>query len=151
MLCTEERQLLDEGIRRFPTFDKLYLMRGQLDERAGLLESARAAYQAGLRRCIHSVPLWKSLARMEESAGAMSRARAFLEQARMKNPGNEELWLAAVRTELRAGNAKEANTLMAKALQVRKPGVAYHNGSMSLHDREGAISAAWCSLVVLQD
>ena len=31
-----ERTLLQEGITRFPTFAKLYLMLGQLEERAGL-------------------------------------------------------------------------------------------------------------------
>ncbi|GFH06286.1 TPR_REGION domain-containing protein [Haematococcus lacustris] len=42
---TEERVLLEEGIRRFPTFEKLYLQLGQLEERLGRLEAARAAYR----------------------------------------------------------------------------------------------------------
>ena len=33
--ATEERQLLTEGIRRFPSFWKLHLMLGQLEERQG--------------------------------------------------------------------------------------------------------------------
>ena len=75
-----ERELLEEGIRLFPTFDKLYLMRAQLEERLGHTEAAKAAYQMGLRRCIHSTPLWTSLARLEERSGNLARARAFLEQ-----------------------------------------------------------------------
>lgn len=49
----EERRLLEEGLRLFPAFDKLWLMLGQLEERAGRLPAARTAYQSGLRRCIH--------------------------------------------------------------------------------------------------
>lgn len=113
-----ERRILEEGIKRFPHFDKLSLMRGQLEARAGHREAAKAAYQAGLRRCIHSAPLWTSLARLEENAGNLARARVYLEQARLKNPGNELIWLAAVRTELRADRKKEAESLLAKALQV---------------------------------
>lgn len=113
-----ERKILDEGIRRFPTFDKLYLMRGQLEEREGNREAAKAAYNAGLKRCIHSAPLWISLAKLEEAAQNFSRARVVLEQARLKNPGNDVLWLAAVRTELRADRKKDAENLLAKGLQV---------------------------------
>jgi len=50
----------------------------------------------------------------------VSKARATLEQARHKNPGSEQLWLAAVRTEQRAALPKAADSLMAKALQVRR-------------------------------
>lgn len=49
----EERRLLEEGLALFPAFDKLWLMLGQLEERAGRLPAARTAYQSGLRRCIH--------------------------------------------------------------------------------------------------
>ena len=55
-------------------------MRAQLEERLGHTEAAKAAYQMGLRRCIHSTPLWTSLARLEERSGNLARARAFLEQ-----------------------------------------------------------------------
>lgn len=72
--------MLKEGIAKFPYFDKLYLMLGQLEERQGSLDAARAAYHDGLKRCMGSVPLWRSVARLEESAGFPARARAFLEQ-----------------------------------------------------------------------
>lgn len=75
-----ERELLEEAVKRFPTFDKLYLMRGQLEERAGNREAAKAAYQLGLRRCQSSAPLWTSLARLEENSKNLARARAILEQ-----------------------------------------------------------------------
>ena len=67
-------------MRRFPYFDKLHLMCGQLEERVGRLDAARAAYEAGLRRCLGSAPLWVSAARLEEQAGAVGKARARLEQ-----------------------------------------------------------------------
>jgi pre-mRNA-processing factor 6 len=119
-----ERQLLDQAVKRFPTFDKLHLMRGQLSERERDWSGARRAYAAGLARCPGSVPLWVSAARLEERAAAAaassdgggpgssgsgsssgagsSRARALLEQARLRNPASDALWLAAVRTEARA-------------------------------------------------
>ena len=79
------------------------------------------AYQNGIRRCMGSIPLWRSSARLEEKAAAVGKARAILEQARLKNPHQDELWLAAVRTEQRATNTKAADALMAKALQVCQP------------------------------
>ena len=107
-----EKQLLDQAVKRFPNFDKLHLMRGQLSEREGDWSGARRAFAAGLARCSGSVPLWVSAARLEEKASAAadgsasaagaSRARALLEQARLSNPNSEHLWLAAVRTEARA-------------------------------------------------
>ena len=49
----EERRLLEEGLGLFPALDKLWLMLGQLEERAGRLPAARTAYQSGLKRCMH--------------------------------------------------------------------------------------------------
>lgn len=47
------------GLERYPYFDKLWLMLGQLEERQGAAAAARQAYQNGLKRCITSVPLWR--------------------------------------------------------------------------------------------
>ena len=69
-----------EGISKFPYFHKLYLMLGQLNERQGRTDAARAAYQDGLKRCMTSVPLWRSLSRLGESAGLVGKARNVLEQ-----------------------------------------------------------------------
>lgn len=60
----EERRLLEEGLGLFPAFDKLWLMLGQLEERAGRLPAARTAYHSGLKRCMHrcarsAVKTWK--------------------------------------------------------------------------------------------
>ncbi|GFS41109.1 pre-mRNA splicing factor-like protein [Actinidia rufa] len=113
----EERRLLDEGLKRFPSFFKLWLMLGQLEERLGYVEKAKEVYESGLKHCPNCVTLWLSLANLEEKMNGLSKARAVLTMARKKNPQNPELWLAAVRAESRHGYKKEADILMAKALQ----------------------------------
>lgn len=75
--------MLQEGIKKFPGFHKLYLMLGQLEERQGRAEAARAAYLDGLKRCMDSVPLWRSIARLEEAGGSVAKARALLEQVHL--------------------------------------------------------------------
>lgn len=55
----EERRLLKAALERFPYFDKLWLMLGQLEQRQGAVAAARLAFQNGLKRCISSVPLWR--------------------------------------------------------------------------------------------
>ncbi|KAF7127972.1 hypothetical protein RHSIM_Rhsim11G0018300 [Rhododendron simsii] len=84
----EERRLLDEGLKRFPSFFKVWLMLGQLEERLGYMERAKEVYDS------------------------------VLTMARKKNPQSPELWLAAVRAESRHGYEKEADILMAKVLQL---------------------------------
>ncbi|XP_073136462.1 protein STABILIZED1 [Henckelia pumila] len=118
---SEERRLLDEGLKIFPSFFKLWLMLGQLEERLGNLEQAKETYELGLKHCPNCIPLWLSLAHLVEKVNGMSnglsKARAVLTMARKKNPQNPELWLAAVRAESRHGHKKEADNLMAKAMQ----------------------------------
>lgn len=87
MLCLlQELKLLNEGISKFPYFHKFYLMLGQLEERRGSADAARQAYQAGLKRCMGSAPLWRSLSRLEERAGMIGKARNVLEQVRCMPP-----------------------------------------------------------------
>lgn len=81
-MCAQEERLLREGIKKFPDFHKLYLMLGQLQERQGQTEAARKTYLDGLKRCMDSVPLWRSVARLEEAAGSVAKARALLEQVK---------------------------------------------------------------------
>lgn len=81
------------------------------------VEKAREYYQKGLRRCPHSVALWRLAGRLEERVHGFTKARSMFELARLKNPKNPELWIEAIRLERRAGNEKLAMTLMAKALQ----------------------------------
>ena len=87
VLCLlQELKLLNEGISKFPYFHKFYLMLGQLEERRGNADAARQAYQAGLKRCMGSAALWRSLSRLEERAGMIGKARNVLEQVRSMPP-----------------------------------------------------------------
>ncbi|RWR94203.1 protein STABILIZED1 [Cinnamomum micranthum f. kanehirae] len=113
----EERALLEDGLTRFPSISKLWLMLGHLEERLGNLKQAKEAYGSGLKQCPSCIPLWLSLAELEERMNGLNRARAILTMARKKNARNPELWLAAVEAESRHGNKKEADFLMARALQ----------------------------------
>ena len=117
-----ERELLDVAQRggalaRYPNFDKLWLMAGQMEEEENKVAAARERYSRGLARCQHSIPLWIAASRLEERTTSETKARSLLELGRMKNKQNGELWLEAVRLERRAGNAQLAATLMATALQ----------------------------------
>ncbi|KAL3821500.1 hypothetical protein ACJIZ3_007405 [Penstemon smallii] len=114
---SEERKLLDEGLKLFPSFFKLWLMLGQLEERLGNLVKAKEIFKLGLKHCSSCTPLSLSLAHLEEKVNGLSKARAVLTMARKKNPHTPELWLAAVRAEARHGYKKEADILMATALQ----------------------------------
>jgi pre-mRNA-processing factor 6 len=127
----EERKLLNEGLKQFPSFYKLWLMLGQLEERLAeaakqqdQLEKrhahkmeAKKVYDSGLISCPNSVPLWLSLANLEEEMSGMSKARAVFSRAQKKNPQNPELLLAAIRAELKHGCNNVADRLMSTALQ----------------------------------
>ncbi|KAI3940978.1 hypothetical protein MKW92_005708 [Papaver armeniacum] len=115
--ASEERKLLEEGLKLFPSFFKLWLMLGQLDDRLGHLEQAKEAYETGIKHCPSCIPLWLSLASLEEKMNGLSKARAVLTMGRKRNPKSPDLWLAAVRAESRNGNKKESEILIAKALQ----------------------------------
>jgi len=113
-----ELVLLEEALGKFPDYAKLYMMAGQAcDEAMQEPDRAREYYQKGLRRCPHSVPLWRLAGRLEERVHGFTKARSMFELGRLRNPRNAELWVEAVRLERRAGNQKLAASLMAKALQ----------------------------------
>ena len=124
-------ELLEDGIKRYPTFAKMYMMGGQIcsedltKDRINL-DRARKFYQRGLQHCTDSVVLWSLASRLEEqvaeygagsSNAGVTKARSLMELARLKNAKNPELWLSSIRLERRAGNEKLAVSLMARALQ----------------------------------
>lgn len=112
-----QRNILQEGIAKYPTAWKLHIMLGQLEQSLGNSDAARRAYSTGIKECPYSAPLWIAYARLEEDQGGVAKARAILEKSRIKNPKNETLWLHAYRTEFRNQNHQAADTLMARALQ----------------------------------
>lgn len=111
------RKLLEESVKLYPTFPKLWMMKGQIEEQNGTIDDVRQAYNEGLKKCPTSIPLWILLSRVEEKARLVIRARALLERARLRNPGCPDLWLEAIRLENRAILKANAQSLMAKALQ----------------------------------
>jgi pre-mRNA-processing factor 6 len=113
----DARELVNEGLEKFPRFPKLWMMKGQIEEQENQTAKAREAYHTGLKSNSDSIPLWLLLSRLEEKAGSVIKARSVLEKGRMKNPKCPELWLEAVRLELRANNREVAVPRMANALQ----------------------------------
>lgn len=114
----EALNLLDEAVKVFPEFPRLWMMKGQIETQKGRVDAAAETYVNGVKKCPTSIPLWLLHADLEERLrGALTKARSILERGRLKNPKNAELWLAAIRVELRAGLKEIANTMMARALQ----------------------------------
>ncbi|KAG4108716.1 PRP1 splicing factor, N-terminal-domain-containing protein [Neocallimastix lanati (nom. inval.)] len=111
-------ELLKTAVVKYPKFDKLWMIYGQIyqDDLKDLSE-ARQYYNKGLKNCPKSIPLWLLASRLEEQAGLLIKARATLEKGRLLNPKIPELWCEAVRVENRGGNTSMAKALIAKALQ----------------------------------
>ena len=62
----QEETLLKEALLKYPSYDKLWMMMGQLcDEQKQDTESARMFYKKGLHNCPNSVPLWCLAASLE--------------------------------------------------------------------------------------
>jgi len=127
----EAVDLLEQGLQKYPTFAKMYMMGGQicsedLPKNKDSLDKARKFYQRGLQKCPNNVVLWCLASQLEENvadygvgsaSAGVTKARSLLELARLKNQKNPELWVEAIRLERRAGNDKLAISLMARALQ----------------------------------
>ncbi|GAA0182346.1 RNA splicing factor [Lithospermum erythrorhizon] len=106
------------GLKQFPSFFKLWLMHGQLEERSDNLEQAKETYESGLKHypALHFIPLRLSLANLDKKICGLNRARTILTMSRKKNPQNLKLWLASVRTELQHDYKTEAGVMISKAL-----------------------------------
>ena len=110
------KELLDEALKNYGDFAKLWMMKGQIcsQQESNGFESAREAYLEGIKRCPTSIPLWLLLIQLETEHGQVIKARANLEKARLRNPMTPELWLASVRLEVTAGNAQQAKVILAR-------------------------------------
>lgn len=108
---------LDEGIAKFPNFDKLYMIKGQILQSRDQNPQARETYAKAVKTCPTSIPLWILASRLEEKAGIAIKARSLLEKARLVNPKEAELWEESVRVEERAGSAAQARAVLARGLQ----------------------------------
>jgi predicted negative regulator of RcsB-dependent stress response len=123
---------LDEGIAKFPTFDKLYMIKGQIFQDRGEVAQARETYAKAVKVCSKSVPLWILASRLEEKAGVVIKARSLLEKARLVNPKEAELWEESVRVEERSGSAAQARAVLARGASSSvclncRPPLAHHS------------------------
>jgi pre-mRNA-processing factor 6 len=113
-MLDEALKTLEEAILKYPSFDKLHMIRGQILTSRNEVVPARAAYAQGCRSCPKSVPLWILSARLEEKAGVTIKARSLLERGRLYNPKDDELWTESIRIEERAGSTAQAKSLLAR-------------------------------------
>uniref|UniRef100_A0A915M987 Pre-mRNA-processing factor 6 n=1 Tax=Meloidogyne javanica TaxID=6303 RepID=A0A915M987_MELJA len=111
------KELLNEGIKLYPNFEKFYMIFGQIYTQEGNFDEARKFYIEGTKRNVHCIPLWLLLVRLEEFRGRHIKARSELDIAKTKNPKCDELWLEGVRIEMRAGQRELAQSMLARALQ----------------------------------
>eukprot|EP01061_Rhynchopus_euleeides_P018464 TRINITY_DN30556_c0_g1_i1.p1 TRINITY_DN30556_c0_g1~~TRINITY_DN30556_c0_g1_i1.p1 ORF type:complete len:936 (+),score=410.95 TRINITY_DN30556_c0_g1_i1:152-2809(+) len=123
-----ERELLDDGIKKFRTDEKLWLMRLQWEEwnvshTGGSITDAqrkqlRLEYTSAIKAVAACVHIWIMASHIEEVlCKGVVKARALLEKARTIIKGNDTLWLASIRLELRDRNTDTAKKLLSKALQ----------------------------------
>src|ERR1700744_5210113 len=77
-----------EGLKRFPTFAKLYMIQGQIHQSRKEYAAARASFMTGVKACPKEETLWILASRLEEADGKSIKARSLLERARQVNPGN---------------------------------------------------------------
>ncbi|CED82474.1 pre-mrna splicing factor prp1 [Phaffia rhodozyma] len=113
----EALSTLGQGIEKFPTFDKLYMIKGQIYTATQQLPLARETYSKGVKACPNSIPLWLLSSRLEEHAGVVIKARSLLEKARLLNPKNPELWEESVRVEERAGSIAQSKVVLSRGIQ----------------------------------
>ena len=127
---SDAKTLLDEALKSYGDFPKLWMMKGQILAQQGPsnFEAARDAYMEGIKRCPTSIPLWLLLVQLELEHGQLIKARANLEKARLRNPATPELWLASVRLEVTAGNVQQAKVMLARGLfSTKSPRRDYSN------------------------
>lgn len=146
----DEKELLEQGLDRFPKAEKLWLMLAQWYERlrdseingvakAGFkslekievrqLQSARAVYSTAVEHCRTCITLWIGYARYEERHGGSSRARAILERGRERCKGRKDLdriWREGGYLEMRARDPVAARVAVGRGLKVcRQSGILW--------------------------
>lgn len=116
----EALSTISNAISKFPKFDKLYMIQGQLYQyHMKNIPAARTAYSNGIKACPKSAVLWVLASRLEEADGKSIKARSLLEKGRLACPGEDSLWAEAVRVEERVGGAgnAQAKSLLSRGLQ----------------------------------
>jgi pre-mRNA-processing factor 6 len=62
----EAHALTEAGLSRFPTFSKLHMIQGQINDSLGRTAAARASFSRGLKACPKDSNLWILASRFEE-------------------------------------------------------------------------------------
>uniref|UniRef100_A0A0K0FKK2 Pre-mRNA-processing factor 6 n=1 Tax=Strongyloides venezuelensis TaxID=75913 RepID=A0A0K0FKK2_STRVS len=131
------KEILLQGIEKFDTYPKLYMMLGQLYIEQGVIDDARKVFTNGIRKNINCTTLWILLSRLEESQGQLIKARSDLEKARLKNPKNPLLWLESIRLEWRSGLKELAKERLSRALQECENSGILWAEAIFMEDRHG--------------
>jgi pre-mRNA-processing factor 6 len=114
---SKAQEFVSNGLKMFPDFAKLWMMKGQLYQQQLCHDLAREAYQDGIKKCPQCVELWILLANLEMSLNQVIKARSVFEKSRTRNPQNALLWLHSIRLEVKADNKQIAMNLMSRAMQ----------------------------------
>ncbi|ODV96635.1 hypothetical protein PACTADRAFT_48466 [Pachysolen tannophilus NRRL Y-2460] len=111
-------ELVEEGLEKFPTCDKLHMQKGQILQDLGKNEEAREAFKIGVNNCKKSIPLWLLLSRLEEFKFKSSiRSRAVLDKALTINADSTLIWREMIRLERRNKNLSQSRIILSKALK----------------------------------
>ena len=108
--------LLEDGLKSYPRYGKLYMIKGQILQAQKKYDEARATFAAGTKACPKEIPLWILASRLEEEAGRRVMARSILNKARVLNQHEPLLWMESVQLEERDGAMPQAKVLLSKGL-----------------------------------
>lgn len=134
----EAGTLLEEALGLEPTDLGANLLLGQLSERLGRTDAARAAYQTALRRAPEDAGVLVALARLELGAGRPAEAEALLQRVLLSPGRNLEAHLLLALLNERRGSLEEAvfHLWQARALdRPQAPQVDYHARLRGLYRR----------------
>ncbi|CAE6483898.1 unnamed protein product, partial [Rhizoctonia solani] len=110
-------ETLTTALQKYPTFDKLHMIKAQIYEDLGQIGEARTTYSKALKACPKSITLWTLASRLEERDNKAIKARSLLEKARLVNPKEDVLWAESAGVEERSTGAAQAKVVLARGLQ----------------------------------
>ncbi|KAG9080350.1 hypothetical protein FRC06_006755 [Ceratobasidium sp. 370] len=110
-------ETLTTALQKYPSFDKLHMIKAQIYEDLGQIADARATYAKAVKACPKSITLWTLASRLEERDNKAIKARSLLEKARLVNPKEDVLWAEAVSVEERSSGVPQAKAVLARGLQ----------------------------------
>lgn len=110
------KNLLEEGIERYPNSHKIYIHLAKLLKQQNRLTEAQETLEKARRLCRSENKVWIESGLLEESMGNDIKARYLLEKGRQEAQ-HPLLWAEAVEFEMRKKNVKAAKTILSRGLQ----------------------------------